>query len=158
MDERERLISRGYELFSEFSMPSSIIAPDEIMDEFVDWDRKLSGTPREKLNVKEIGGHFYSAIMGFSEHALVYYMPRLIEFSLNGDLDKNEEPFIVTFASYFVVSPPESKCFRLLRKPHKDYLCRVFEFIYKDPFCRELFYLQADLEDLEKVAMKWNDK
>jgi hypothetical protein len=152
MESLKSFIELGYQVFSAYDKPAQYI--DHQNDpEYRDYENSLEGIDRNSLEMKHIGHISWGPLLALSSTAFAYFLPKLIDFAVNGDNDTAGDPFIILFVSV-VSSETETQQLELLGSDQRLFLLRTFfllKGLYYDTFkeyCyeEELDYVIGALE------------
>jgi hypothetical protein len=87
------IIATTYEVFSDVERPMDFTEKDHC-EECEEHNEIMNKATLRGLTATDMGGLGWSPLSFLTPEAFAYFMPRLLELGLNGELDKHNEPFL----------------------------------------------------------------
>jgi hypothetical protein len=107
-----RFIKEGYEVFSQYEKPSRLTS-FEGDPEYTEYQELLKNVSKKDLTMNMVGHVGWGPLQALLPNALIYYMPKLIEFALLAVYDKSGYPFFIRMID-LLNEGPESERFQIL--------------------------------------------
>jgi len=147
----EQFVQEGYKVFSGYERPPQCI--DHQGDpEYKKHEESLQGVTCSTMEIKHLGHIGWGPLYALGPEAVAHFMPKLIEFSVQGKNDKLGEPFMVRFITAFGTEWDSGK-FLLFGYTQREFMFRTFlllKGLYYDRF-KELGYK----EELDEAIEQW---
>ncbi|MBF0316737.1 MAG: hypothetical protein HQL04_01055 [Nitrospirae bacterium] len=141
--DKDALINGAYELFSIFEKPLKCTVHDDC-PECGEYEATLGVLRREDLSVLDIGTSGYGPLPNMTPEAIAYFLPRLIELSLNNEKDADETPVLIRLIGLLADGLRNDR-FKLLSGRQADCLLDV------------LLYIQSEYNDTVEYEC-WGDE
>ncbi|KJU86302.1 hypothetical protein MBAV_001491 [Candidatus Magnetobacterium bavaricum] len=148
---KETLIDRAYELFSMFEKPLKCTIHDDC-PECDDHEETLRNLERGDLSGEDIGTVGYSPLPNMTTEALLYFLPRIIELSLDNENDADEGPVLIRLIG-LLADAPSSDRFKLLPDEQSEYISDVLMYIKSN--CNDIIEYEGWGDDLNNAINNW---
>jgi hypothetical protein len=119
----ENFIKAGVQAFAPYPKPAQCI--DYLGDpEYTEYEESLRGVSCENLKMTHIGHTGWGPLLALGPEALAYYMPKLVEFAVDGEKDKTDYPFMFRLVN-LLEQGPTSKRFIILGFEQREFIFRA---------------------------------
>jgi len=146
-----QFIQEGYKVFSGYQRPEQCI--DHQGDpEYREYEESLAGISCSSLDMVHIGHISWGPLLAIGPEAMAHFMPRLIEFAVNGLNDKSDQLFAVLFTEV-VGKGPDSDQFLLFGHEQRQFVLRAFMLI--KGLYYPIFKSQCYESELNQAIEQW---
>ena len=154
MTQIQTIIKRNYQVFADIPRPDHFTS-FEHCDECFEHDETMQKAGLRTLEAKAMGTAGWSPLSFLTEDGLSYYMPRLLELSLNLDKNESGELFLSLFVFHLV---PTEDYDRFARFNHQQCNAVLESLRFALSQHRELIVEELIQEDIEAAIDYWQKK
>jgi hypothetical protein len=148
---KKELIERAYLVFSNYRKPEQCTKYTDFED--AEFNPMLLSATRRSLTIEQVGTVGWGPIPSMNPEALAYFMPRLIELAITGEIDRDGDPFYCLFINAFH-KDADAERFTLFGTDQKDAMANTFEFLCQN--YQEQLEHECWLGEAQQAVIEWS--